>query len=876
MVRPQSPAKAGGQPAQGAKSGESAGANGKGAGATGKEAATSGGSWFQRMSRKVSSAVKRMKPDLLNRTKSPSGQGDASQATAAPGVAGPQQPKNWMDSILGSAGATAKSMKQGGAESKSPGSGEHAANGAESMQCVETPDLPPSQESVDTAAALFKAVDGMGTDEDMIFEALRGKSAAEIAAIKANFKKSYNIDLDERLASELSGDDMREAQALMAGDKVGATVAGLEGATGLLNDDEGRIEALMRDLDASEIQALKGHPETLDKVRGHLGGTDAAVFEALLAGDQSKATALRVDEAMDRWGTDEAALQRYFEQADDSERDAINLAYMKLHNTNDTQALQRELKSELSGGTEELALAALEKGATGADATRLHQAGSKMNVDEKAIWGVFEGKDAAEKAAIEGYFEDKYGKKPADKSDTSCKSALDIMLEKELDGDDLKLAKSLKTSGKIDRLSAVKIAIDGAGTDEALLKKAMANMTADEAVALQKDFAAAGMGDLNERLRGELSGIDLFESKQAMKGEPQSLEEAAQRAVEYKEFQRNGGVINHISSRIMDAGEAIGLHGTGSQLEDKTERIQALIGSDGMVIPGKEGEMQALIMYQKHDSEQYESAKESAGEGLATAAELAAAAALSVGTVGMASPALAALVVAGGSSAAGMATRKMVKGNSYGLQEGGTDAAKATASTLLSAGMASKGMGKIMSKGAGKLTKAAHLSSGYKPAIAGMLGDVTSGALQSGSQAAFDDDAWRYGGAGGGLLNMGVEGLKGGGDALKTAPAENLTHGAMAKPGRKTMGSTIMGQVAEKEAGYLSETLLSKDTWGKGGPDVAGMGLGALKVGGEATLDAAADKKGTDVGANKKLHKTLEINKKKKKKKSPHFTYGGS
>jgi len=81
------------------------------------------------------------------------------------------------------------------------------------------PQAPAPEKPVDpkmvreTANNLFKAMDGWGTDEDTLLNALRGKSPAEINAIKAEYADHFGRSLDDDIGGELGGKDLEEAKA---------------------------------------------------------------------------------------------------------------------------------------------------------------------------------------------------------------------------------------------------------------------------------------------------------------------------------------------------------------------------------------------------------------------------------------------------------------------------------------------------------------------------------------------------------------------------------------------------------------------------------------------------------------------------------------
>jgi hypothetical protein len=67
------------------------------------------------------------------------------------------------------------------------------------------------------AAALRDAVEGLGTNEQLINDTLRNKSAEERKAIAAAYKSRYHEDLTVRLDDELSGDEKAVTYALLEG-----------------------------------------------------------------------------------------------------------------------------------------------------------------------------------------------------------------------------------------------------------------------------------------------------------------------------------------------------------------------------------------------------------------------------------------------------------------------------------------------------------------------------------------------------------------------------------------------------------------------------------------------------------------------------------
>ena len=104
----------------------------------------------------------------------------------------------------------------------------------------------------------------------------------------------------------------------------------MDASRGFFNDDEARIEAVLRTCSNEEISALQG-TETLENVKGCLGSHDLATVNALTdLGDPNKpvskeerlikADAVRLAGAMDGCGTDEAKVKQILEGADTEEK----------------------------------------------------------------------------------------------------------------------------------------------------------------------------------------------------------------------------------------------------------------------------------------------------------------------------------------------------------------------------------------------------------------------------------------------------------------------------------------------------------------------------------------------------------------------------
>ncbi|RSD22813.1 hypothetical protein [Amycolatopsis eburnea] len=148
---------------------------------------------------------------------------------------------------------------------------------------------------------LEDAFDGWGTKEEQVSRALRGLTAAQGRALGWLYANKHG-SLEAALTDELSGADLTSALAYLRGDQVAGAAAELDASTHWYNDEESRIEDLMRNLKPEELAKLRGGEEgakALADVRDNLGGTDLKVFDALTAGNQNLADAFRMKDKLD-------------------------------------------------------------------------------------------------------------------------------------------------------------------------------------------------------------------------------------------------------------------------------------------------------------------------------------------------------------------------------------------------------------------------------------------------------------------------------------------------------------------------------------------------------------------------------------------------
>ncbi|RCW65271.1 hypothetical protein [Pseudorhodoferax soli] len=159
-------------------------------------------------------------------------------------------------------------------------------------------------------------------DESGVLAALRGMTLAQGRALDTQVypRRHRGRHLDTDLRRELGADstDYEAASAYLYGDNVTGARLELADSLGTFNDDEARIEEVMRALSPEQLAALgRDAGGTMAEVRDALGGTDREVFDALARGEHATADALRLRDAVDEARVDgeadavHSAIERY-------------------------------------------------------------------------------------------------------------------------------------------------------------------------------------------------------------------------------------------------------------------------------------------------------------------------------------------------------------------------------------------------------------------------------------------------------------------------------------------------------------------------------------------------------------------------------------
>lgn len=595
---------------------------------------------------------------------------------------------------------------------------------------------------------------GWGTDEEGLFAALQGKSPAEVEAIRSEYKDHYGRDLDKDVRGELSGGDARRADAMLRGDVAAGDADRLASAMKGLGTDEAAITETLKGKTPEQLQAISEqyqsrHGVSLEKALGSdLSGRDLDKARSLLKGDGAGSDVADLRAAMEGLGTNEAGVHSTLKGKSPEQLEAIGQKYQEQTG----RTLEADLRGDLSGTDLTRALAAAGGDSAGADAAELRQAMDGLGTDEKAIHGVLEGKSPEQRQALAESYRQQTG------------GDLGKAFSSEMSGNDLGKTEALLQNGKLSGAQQVHFATAGLGTNESDLLGALEGKSKEEIATIRQEYKERFGADLDETVRGELSGRDGFEADLALRGKPTSGKEALEVSNERYAFEREGAW-NAVSGGVIDL-----FSSHGEMLDRNHQRANAHAQENqGNTSAESEARLTQLAGFSDDDVGVYREAKDSVAEGAATTAATVASVAVAVGTMGTGTPLSAAMLASAGAGAvARTGTKAVIQGQGYSGGDALTDLAIGGAEGVTS--VIGGGVGKAVGKGllareaAGTLAgwevngtarltnmvgREALEGSAAKSALyartANAADGAVSGALSGTTQTALTDDTWEQG-----------------------------------------------------------------------------------------------------------------------------------
>ena len=407
-------------------------------------------------------------------------------------------------------------------------------------------------------ATLREAMSGPGTDEDAIMQVLRNKSAEERAAIVAQYKKQYGVDLNAELKEELddgwsSHHDYDRAGALMAGDTAKADAIAIDqamhgGITGAGTDEAGinriyeqtrtevEAEAARKGWSTAEMEAeikrrnlaieqsyetkygdptrkldgTSGQPSALRAAfKSEMSDAELDLANALADNDIVAADAARIGVEKESFITSDETVNKVLEsQYTRARKDAERDKNLDLQFRAEVDALRDKPWSREQWARER------EKAKGEVEATAKAQA--KLNMSK-----------------LENAFDDKYSK--------FGKGGLQVLIAFNMSGDDQDKAwKLIKQGGVLEPAQEIFYAVNGLGTDVDALKRVLKGKSPAEIEAIRKQWKELypNEPDLDSRIYEEVGGRDEQDMKWGLEGEPQTLDGKIKRAEQRMNYEK--------------------------------------------------------------------------------------------------------------------------------------------------------------------------------------------------------------------------------------------------------------------------------------------------------------------------------------------------
>lgn len=219
------------------------------------------------------------------------------------------------------------------------------------------------------AICLFKALDGAGTDEACLIEVLTTRNNDEIKALKAEFKRLYNKDLEKMAVSDTSGHFKRLMVSLLQAnrDESGKTdpAAALTDAQALYNageakwgTDESKFNQILNTRNYDQLQLILEEYRKISKydlersiereMSGDLKHGMIAIVKASRA--RPEFFAEKLYNAMVGAGTDDRTLIRIIVSRCEIDLVEIKEAFIKKYN----KTLGKMIESDTSGDYKKL------------------------------------------------------------------------------------------------------------------------------------------------------------------------------------------------------------------------------------------------------------------------------------------------------------------------------------------------------------------------------------------------------------------------------------------------------------------------------------------------------------------------------------------
>lgn len=666
------------------------------------------------------------------------------------------------------------------------------------------------------AKRAYSAMRGMGTDEDAVFDALRGLQPGEPGALRFIFARIAGGSLDGWLRDDLDDDEYAIARAHLALDHGAAARLEIADNVNWYGDDEAQIEKILRGLPEEERARIADNSAwdgTRTLLSDNLDGTDLDVTDALMANKVHRADALRLRETIDkaRREGDHDAVHAALEGISPADMEKVAQEFAHIQGDVDLDAGEsidvdaaksalveytteektigydpntgQPIEQSMEGANADLVGALVHHGAGSMQARvarieveNTRTGGPKDENLEKVLYSSPEIQEAlhsgdpervaaaqqqveAERAELTRLYGETYGRPGEDPSQALSQTLATI-------GDDegkRALYQQMLTDGynspEVAR-QQIQLAVEGAGTDEEAIKRALTGMHPDEIAELKRIYP-----DLEEDLGTnghggfftELSGEDRMEVELALLGDEKWMNDAQRFELAQKKYDWQRG------SESTDLGRWL-MDGT-IEAEQLDTHFAALEGYQARIVDGRfQGtpeeyeEYRRTCRYVGITAALYQEQSDRVANAVTTTLAVTGAVVAAGLTGGAASP-LVVMAVTAGTGAASMGANYTMKGGRYGWENAAKDLGVTAVNTLTAGGVARFGANAVAAGNTVTVGQKAMLGAG-------------AGFVNSSAATAMEDATWRDGFTTG-LGRTTWSGIKGGAVGGGTAWASN-------------------------------------------------------------------------------------------------------
>ena len=224
------------------------------------------------------------------------------------------------------------------------------------------------------AEAIFKACDGLGTDEGALIHVLTGRTKRQIERIDKFYQELYGKTVREQVLEELSGDFETFMLTLMH-DQCDADCYALNKAMESAGTDELLITTILLNRSRYKVMQIKTRYQELfdrdliEHVESEVSGDYERFLVRILKGLKRSSKKINWNIAKNRaihlwnageaqWGTDEDTFVAILSGSSDAQMIAIDQCYRELNNNTRKRALAKSCKSEMSGDLRTICIAA--------------------------------------------------------------------------------------------------------------------------------------------------------------------------------------------------------------------------------------------------------------------------------------------------------------------------------------------------------------------------------------------------------------------------------------------------------------------------------------------------------------------------------------